>query len=267
MTRTSPDSAAKGAKAPRREIKLLSFNIQGGSSIEGYGQYLTRGWQNFIHHAGKRRNLDAIGKLATDFDLVALQEADAGSLRSGFVNQVHHLAEAAGFEYWSHQPNRPLAKLAYPSNGLLSRLEPSEVLDHKLPGRIPGRGVLEVRFGRERDGLRVLIAHLSLTARARRSQLDYIADVVGKHPHVILMGDLNCTVDSRELQALFARCTLRPPAAPPPTFPSWQPRIAIDHILLSDGLEPKVFEALPLLVSDHLPLAVTVRLPESCRLD
>ena len=266
MTRTQEDSAVKRTKAPSREIRLLSFNIQAGSSIEAYRQYLTRGWQNFLNHAGKRRNLEAIGKLATDFDLVALQEADAGSLRSGFVNQVHHLAEAAGFEYWSHQPNRPVAKLAYPSNGLLSRLEPSAVLDHKLPGRIPGRGVLEVRFGRERDGLRVLIAHLSLTARARLSQLHYIADVVGKHPHVILMGDLNCTVESRELQSLFSRCTLRAPDQPPSTFPSWQPRMAIDHILLSEGLEPKVFEALPLLVSDHLPLAVTVRLPESCRL-
>jgi endonuclease/exonuclease/phosphatase family metal-dependent hydrolase len=36
-----------------------------------------------------------IGNLLGDFDLVALQEADGGSLRSGYVNQVEHLAQLA----------------------------------------------------------------------------------------------------------------------------------------------------------------------------
>jgi endonuclease/exonuclease/phosphatase family metal-dependent hydrolase len=252
--------------ASRRQLRLLSFNIQAGSSIDRYREYVTRGWQHVLPHAGKRRNLAALAKVAAGYDLVALQEADAGSLRSGFQNQVQFLAESAGFPYWSHQPNRRVAKLAEPSNGLLSRLEPFELLDHKLPGRIPGRGALEVRLGKGRHALHVFIAHLALGARARRIQLDYLAEVMADHPYVVLMGDLNCTIDSRELKALFAKSPLRPPREALHTFPSWDPSRAIDHILVSESLEPVHFEVLPLRVSDHQPVAMTLELPRDVRL-
>ena len=86
-------------------------------------------------------------ELLADFDLVGLQEADAGSLRSGFLNQTQYLAEAAGFPYWSHQPNRKIAQFAASSNGLLTRMKPDAVFDYPLPGSIPGRGALWARFG------------------------------------------------------------------------------------------------------------------------
>ena len=56
--------------------------------------------------------------------------------------------------------------VASSANGLLSRLEPVEVQDHALPGRIGGRGVLLAKFGDGTDGLAVAVAHLSW-ARAR----------------------------------------------------------------------------------------------------
>lgn len=259
-----PASKAK-SKADCRELKLLSFNIQAGSSVEKYRHYITRSMQHVLPHPRKARNLNDIAKLATEYDLVALQEVDAGSLRTGFTNQVHYLAERGEFPYWSHQANRRLGRIAETSNGLLSRMEPSAVIDHRLPGAA-GRGALEVRFGRSRDGLRMIIAHLSLSARARREQFAYLADVIEDHPHVVLMGDFNCTLESGECHTLFAGSTLCAPKDPPHTFPSWAPQRAIDHILMSKTLRMKSLETLPLLVSDHLPLATTVALPESCRL-
>lgn len=74
-------------------LRLLSFNIQVGISTERYRHYLTRGWQHLLPHTGRAGNLQKIGDLLKDFDLVALQEADGGSLRSGYVNQVEHLAQ------------------------------------------------------------------------------------------------------------------------------------------------------------------------------
>lgn len=262
--------AKQGRKQPtpaskRRQLKLLSFNIQAGSSVENYRHYFTRSLQHVLPHPRKARNLAEIAGLASGFDLVALQEVDAGSLRTGFTNQMHFLAEKAEFPYWSHQPNRRVGRIAETSNGLLSRIEPTGVIDHKLPGAV-GRGALEVRFGDDEDGLRILIAHLSLTPRARKEQFDYLSDVIGCHPHVVLMGDLNCTIESGELSPMFSRCTLRAPKAlAPHTFPSWAPLRAIDHIILSEKLRPMSVEVLPLYVSDHLPLATTVALPDSCR--
>src|SRR6185312_5662880 len=71
----------------------------------------------------------------------------------------------AGMTYWSHQPNRPVAKLSHTANGLISRIEPSAVIDYPLPGH--GRGALLVRFGEGEGALAVMIAHLSLRAPAR----------------------------------------------------------------------------------------------------
>ena len=264
----SPARAATEARAsaPSRKLRMLSFNIQGGSAVHRYGQYVTRGYEAVLPHPRKGRNLKKVAELAQPFDFVALNEADGGSLRSGFINQVQFLAERAGFPYWACQPNRKVARLAEPSNGILSRIEPAEILDHRLPGRIPGRGALELRFGSAKTGLRVIVAHLALSPGARRTQLDYLAEVAGNHRHVVLMGDLNCTPESGELDRLYERTLLCPSERFQDTFPSWRPRRAIDHILLSEGLQPLALETLPLRVSDHLPIAVTVALPPECDL-
>ena len=47
-----------------------------------------------------------------------------------------------------------------------------------------------------------------------------------------------------------------------PTFPSWQPQRAIDHILVSPGLEVRSAEVLDSTLSDHRPVAMTLQLPD-----
>lgn len=259
MTSAAPVVAAPGADdAPR--LQLLSCNILAGGSVKRYRDYVTHSWKHVLP-TGKRANLDGLARVIGEFDLVGLQEADAGSLRSGFLNQTQYLAEAAGFPYWSHQPNRRVSRLATSSNGLLARRQPDEVLDYPLPGRIPGRGALWARFGHGADALIVVVAHLSLGAIARARQLAFLAELIGTHANAILMGDLNTAADSVELDALYARTSLVRPAQAPPTFPSWRPSRALDHILVSNALEVERLWALPYPVSDHLPIAASVRLP------
>lgn len=245
-------------------LNLLSCNILAGGSVRRYREYVTQSWKQVLPSRGKRGNLDQLARLLADFDLVGLQEADAGSLRSGFVNQTQYLAEAAEFPYWSHQPNRKVAHFAASANGLLTRIEPDEVRDYPLPGRIPGRGALWVRFGGDENALVVVIAHLSLGPAARRRQFDFLAELLQSHPNVVLMGDLNCPVRSRELAPLFRRTALvLPQELAPATYPSWRPRRAIDHILTSSSIEIERLWTLPHPVSDHLPLAARIRLPQS----
>jgi endonuclease/exonuclease/phosphatase family metal-dependent hydrolase len=245
-------------------LRLLSCNILAGAKVTSYRDYVTRSW---LPHPGKRANLDALASNFSEFDLIALQESDAGSLRSGFMHQTRYLAEAGNIPYWSHQPNRQMSKLASSANGLLSRLAPSEVIDYPLPGRIPGRGALLARFGHGADSLVVVVAHLSLGPQARDRQLGFIGELIQEAPHAVLMGDLNCTADSMELRNLFQRTRLRAPEFSVPSFPSWRPRRAIDHILVSDKLEIEKLWTLPQATSDHLPIAATVRLPAGIALN
>lgn len=246
-----------------RRLRLLSANIQAGSSTRGYHDYAARAWSHVLPAGNKRGALDAIARLASGHDIVGLNESDPGSLRSGFTNQTHYLAQRGGFDYWSHQPNRSVGGVASSANGLLSRIEPLEVLDHPLPGRIRGRGVLMARFGDDRDGLTIAVAHLSLGAGSRLSQLSFIADLLQDHPHAVLMGDFNCPADRPEMEVLYRRTRLQPPQRAVPTFPSWRPQRAIDHILVTRDLACVNVQAVPAAQSDHLALSVELDVPAS----
>ena len=246
-----------------RRLRLLSANIQAGSSTRGYHDYVARSWSHVLPAGNKRGALDAIAELAGRHDIVGLQEADPGSLRSGFTNQTHYLAQRAGFSYWSHQPNRSVGGVASSANGLLSKLEPKLVEDHSLPGRVRGRGVLMASFGDGDDALTIAIAHLSLGAQSRKSQIDFIADLLGDHPHAVLMGDFNCDPDRPEMQTLYRKTKLQPPANCVPTFPSWRPQRALDHMLVTPALGISEMKAVPAALSDQLALSVELDIPES----
>lgn len=246
---------------PGRRLALLSANIQAGARTDSYRDYLTKPWSHVLPHRDKRGNLDHLAGRLAEFDLVGLQETDPGSLRSGFLNQTHYLAEAAGFPFWSHQPNRRVGPIASSANGLLSRTEPDEVRDYALPSRIPGRGVLWARYGEGAHALIVLVAHLSLSAKARAVQLGFLAELLQDSAHGVLMGDFNCEPDAAEMQTLYRNGRLQPPDCHLPTFPSWQPLRAIDHILATEGVRIERRWALPAVPSDHLATAAVIEVP------
>ena len=257
----NPDCTPDSEWPQDGRLRLLSFNIQVGISTERYHHYLTRGWQHLLPHQGRAGNLQRIGDLLGDYDIVALQEADGGSVRSGFINQVEHLARMGAFPYWYQQLNRNLGRFAQHSNGLLSRLRPTLLEDHPLPGPA-GRGAILLRIGEGDDAIAVVMMHLALGARTRTRQLAYIRELIGGYRHQILMGDMNThAVDLLEHSPLRDLGLLAPQVEA--TFPSWRPQRCLDHILLSPGLELERFQVLAQPISDHLPVAVEIRLPNT----
>lgn len=257
----NPDCTPDSEWPQDGRLRLLSFNIQVGISTERYHHYLTRGWQHLLPHQGRAGNLQRIGELLGDYDIVALQEADGGSVRSGFINQVEHLARMGAFPYWYQQLNRNLGRFAQHSNGLLSRLRPTLLEDHPLPGPA-GRGAILLRIGEGDDAIAVVMMHLALGARTRTRQLAYIRELIGGYRHQILMGDMNThAIDLLEHSPLRDLGLLAPQVEA--TFPSWRPQRCLDHILLSPGLQLERFQVLAQPISDHLPVAVEIRLPNA----
>lgn len=250
----------------RGRLRLLSYNIQAGIATRRYHHYLTHSWKHVLPYPERLENLDCIAGLIGEYDVVGLQEVDGGSLRSGFVNQTEYLALKAGFPCWYDQTNRRIGRIAQHSLGLLSRLHPSDAMEVKLPGMIPGRGALTVRFGQDADAMVVMILHLSLGRRARLRQLACVAELIQEYRHVILMGDFNCRSDSAEMESFLARTCLREPVHGLHTFPSWRPARNIDHILVSPTLEVCSAQVLNHTFSDHLPVAMEVALPGVLRL-
>lgn len=247
-------------------LRLLSFNIQVGINTQQYRHYLTRGWQHVLPHAKRVNNLNSIAAVLPDFDVVALQEVDGGSLRSGFVNQTEYLAFRGYFPYWYQQLNRNLGKFAQHSNGLLSRYKPTNLEDHKLPGIIPGRGAIVAEFGEGSETLLVVMMHLALSRRTRNIQLSYIRDLVRSHTHVVLMGDMNTHADQLLNHSPLKGTGLHAAHWGQNTFPSWKPQKSLDHILVSQSLLVNSVKVLPIPISDHLPVAVEVEIPDSIEL-
>ena len=259
-TTAAPNPTETAMASGPRQLRLLSYNIQAGTTTAKYRDYLTHSWRQLLPNNQRIANLDAIADLLSGYDIVALQEVDCGSLRSGFLNQAKYLATHAGFPYWHYRGNRKVGVLAHAGIGLLSRIEPSLVEEHRLPGAIPGRGALIARFGEGEQALWLIVLHLALGRRARSQQLGYLAGLVREYPNVVVMGDFNAGPASRELQEFCDRAGLIMPAGNILTFPSWNPQRSIDHILVSPRMDVAELDALSARFSDHRPLAMRLNL-------
>ena len=245
---------------PGSTLRLLSLNIQFGLHSTAYRHYLTQAWRHAVPSRGARAKLERIATLAAGYDIVALQEADAGSLRSAQLNQVEHLAERAGFAYWRAGVTRDLRPFAQHCLGCLSRWPLEQVQYHALPGWLPGRGALEVQVQPPGcEPLRLIIAHLALGRRARERQLQYLAHLIHDRTDTILLGDLNCSSQELTTHAGMRTSGLRSMQTQH-TFPSWRPSRALDHILVSPTVEVIGTRVLDERVSDHLPIAAEIQL-------
>lgn len=243
-------------------IRLLSYNIQSGLQTVHPREYLTKGWKHFFPHPEKQENLDLISKLVVDYDIVGLQEVDAGSIRSAFLDQTGYLAHRANFPYWNKQVNRSVGQFAQYSNGFLSRFRPSTVHSYRLPG-LPGRGAILVDFGEGTHQFSVVFLHLALSKRGRQRQLSFVSELVASRQNIAVMGDLNCSSESSNLIDFMADNGLKDATCGAPTYPSWQPVRKIDHVFVSEALKAENPEVIDFPLSDHLPVSVDVLLPFS----
>lgn len=246
---------------PPERLRVLTLNIQVGLQTAHYGHYVTGAWRHVLPSRGVRANLDRIAELASRFDLVALQEADAGSLRTGQLNQVEYLANKAGFNHWHVAVNRNLGPFAQHCLGFLSRQPLLDPQHFPLPGRVPGRGALSALLALPgHDPLQVVVTHLALNRNWRRKQLEYLAALKHEDREAILLGDLNCEAEELAACTPLAGIGLQPIVGAP-TFPSWKPQRRLDHVLATPGLQVAHSHVVPTPLSDHLAVAAELQLP------
>ena len=244
-------------------LRILTLNIQVGLQSSQYHHYVTGAWRHLVPTRGATANLARIAALAAPYDFVALQEADAGSLRTGKLNQVAHLAQLGNFPYWNAAVTRDLRPFAQHCLGCLSRWPLQHVQYHALPGRLPGRGALEVIIQPAGyEPLRLIMVHLALSARVRIPQLQYLAELVSGYAadtDTLVLGDFNS--DNRELSAHGGiQAAGLHSLHSTPTFPSWAAVRTLDHVLASPTVDVHSTTVLDERLSDHLPVATEIRL-------
>jgi len=239
-------------------LRIASFNMQAGIGSHLPHHMITHGWRYLLPHRHANANLEQIAEAITPFDIVGLQEADAGSFRTTYVHQQDYLAMRAGFNYSQSLITREINPIARITLGVLSRTPLDAIIKHRLPASRHGRGALESVCHWHGQPIAIITTHLSLRRSSRLEQMAYLANLISKHEAAIVLGDLNCEPHSPEFMQLLDEADMQVSHLPPPTYPSWQPRRRIDHILTTKNLRISNLRVLPCLCSDHLPIAAEI---------
>jgi endonuclease/exonuclease/phosphatase family metal-dependent hydrolase len=204
-------------------------------------------------------------------DIVALQEVDNKTLRSGRVDQTAELARLVGMDgKFVHQIDYEGGQYG---QAILSRFPISNLEVHWLPGT-PDRerriaGAASIRIG-ERNLIFVTthLHHANQTFRQRQAEQlsEIFAADDAKQQTVILAGDLNATPESAPLQAFEKRWTsVTAGRTDALTFPASAPARQLDYILAFPKTRFDVIDASVIdesIASDHRPLVVELLLQE-----
>ena len=209
-------------------------------------------------------------------DVVALQELDAGLLRTKKVDQAHFIAERLAMEYHFHSSIQ-VEEGGY-GNGILSRFPMRLVKGGGLPlhpsyNNLEPRGAVWVEIHVAGRTVQVISTHFGLNWQERIFQAEVIRgpEWFGhpdcRHP-VVLCGDFNMLPGS----AAYRRITRRLRDAqrmlagrrPQATWPVIFPFMRIDHLFVTTNLTVTGIAVprtpLTLAASDHLPLIATLEL-------
>ena len=240
-------------------FSVLSYNIQAGIGTTRAYHYVTRAHQQVVSTKAKTRRLRSIARYCAGFDVVCLQEVDLGGRRAGFSNQVDFLQAESKMPHAVWQENRAIRRISLHGNAILSRVAIKNCEDLKLPGRVGGRGALIVDLDMDPATL-VVCVHLSLGEDDQKLQLDSLADALIKpereRARKIVCGDFNCPPSSPAIQAFTAKTGAKPITGPShKSYPSWKPRLALDHILTSETRHEHNVLVEDATWSDHRPVS------------
>lgn len=202
-----------------------------------------------IVHAVRERHIDVLALQEMTADLVTRLD------QAGLPKMLPH-----------RQLGRDLEENNGGFNGIFSVREPEQTTQSAVPA-MPAADVSALTV----DGVTFASAHPKSPMRGCREWSDGIRALakLGREAggQAVILGDLNSNINHPSFNALLRDGKLmdagqeRPQLSmPTPTFPRWTkwPRITLDHVLVTTGLEPQVPEAIEIPGSDHLALVTAI---------
>jgi endonuclease/exonuclease/phosphatase family metal-dependent hydrolase len=237
-------------------LRLLVYNIRYATGT-GPAFHLP------VPGAGYLRSNRKVLKGITEFiraekaDVVGLIEVDTGSIRTGMVNQAEYIAGELGHystfqcKYGAGSVNNLMPIVRKQANAFLSAPHVHGERFHYFDTGIK-RLIIELELAE----VCVFLVHLSLKFRHRQYQLRYLHDLILQSTKpVVVAGDFNTFWGNHEIYLFMRAAGLRSAnTAGLPSFPARVPRIELDFILVSAGIEVTNFRVPDVRFSDHRPI-------------
>lgn len=239
---------AARSEAARPKLRVLCWNIHHGEGTDG--------------------TLD-LQRIATVIrkahpDLVALQEVDQTTQRTGKVDQTAELARLTGLTgIFGKALN--FGGGAY-GQAILSKHPILSSKVHPLPGEGEPRIAFESIVSIDGFKLKLISTHLDVSPIPRLAQAKALAGIFSKQDMpIILCGDFNDGPNSETLRQ-FKEWKPIPKLGPPSTHPADQPTDEIDYVFTLAGepllqIQTNVSILPEPIASDHRPLSVEFTLP------
>src|SRR5579864_8573879 len=237
-------------------MRLLLYNIRYATGT-GPAFHLPLPGAGYLR--SNRKVLSGITEFIRDEhpDVVGLVEVDTGSIRTGMLNQAEHIAKQLGHystyqtKYGADSFNQFMPIVRKQGNAFLSGPSAHAERFHYFDTGIK-RLIIELELAE----VCVFLVHLSLKFRHRQYQLRSLHDLVLQSAKpVIVAGDFNTFWGTHEIYLFMRAAGLRSAnTAGLPSFPARVPRIELDFILVSEGIEVTDFRVPDVRLSDHRPL-------------
>jgi endonuclease/exonuclease/phosphatase family metal-dependent hydrolase len=216
------------------------------------------------------RVLDGITRFikSQDPDIVGLVEVDTGSIRSRRVNQAEAIAASLGHysiyqcKYGTNSLNTLVPIVNKQANAFLAAPRVHGERFHYFD-----TGIKKLIIELELDHLCVFLVHLSLKFRHRHAQLRHLFELVKSSTKpVIVAGDFNTFWGEHEIALFMEAAGLKSAnLASLPSYPARKPRMELDFILHTRGIEIESFSIPDVTYSDHLPLVCDFRVTRAER--
>jgi endonuclease/exonuclease/phosphatase family metal-dependent hydrolase len=236
--------------AENRSVRIINYNLHNGFNSDGL------------------LDMEALALVIeeSEADVLLLQEVSRGWVINGSLDMLQWLSQRLEMPHVAG----PTEELLW-GNALLSRYPIHNAANVPLPPDhlLLRRGYLmaEIEVGAER--LLVINTHLHhvrADSAVRQEQVGQILAGWQGRPRTLIAGDFNATPEAPEMvmmvEAGLADVALLFGPAPPYTYSAVNPERRIDYIWITADLEATGFAVPQTTASDHLPLVVTVTLPD-----
>lgn len=203
---TCADAQAQDTQLPR-QLRVASYNIRHGEGMDLK-----------LDYARTAARIESIGA-----DVVAVQEVDSMTARTGHTYSLGYIAQHTGYmETFAKAIDFDGGKYGI---GILSRQRPLRTARYALPGREEARALLVAEF----NDYVFACTHLSLTDDDRMASLPIIERVAAAYDKpFVIAGDWNSHPDSPFIKAMsqkFQICSRKAPS-----YPADKPDECLDYI-------------------------------------